>query len=86
MALSGGGRGCRDDIFVHSSCDMSCDVNWPMDAGDAHLSASGVTTILSYTLIYMRIYYINICSYTASFHTPHCHVQRSLWVESSQNQ
>ena len=27
MTLSGGGRGCRDDIIVHSSCDVSCDVN-----------------------------------------------------------
>ena len=44
MTLSGGGRGCRDDIIVHSSCDMSCDVNWPMDVGDTHLLVSGVTS------------------------------------------
>ena len=42
MTLSGGGHGCRDDIIVHSSCDDSCDVNWPMDGGDTHLLASGV--------------------------------------------
>ena len=47
MTLSGGGWGCRDDIIVHSSCDMSCDVNWPMNCGDTHLLVSGVT---SYTL------------------------------------
>ena len=53
MTLSGGGRGCRDDIIVHSSCDVSCDVNWPMDVGDTHLLASGVTLIL---LLYSYIY------------------------------
>ena len=58
MALCGGGHGCRDDIIVHSSCDVSCDVNWPMDVGDTHLLASGVTTILSYTHIYICIYII----------------------------
>ena len=31
-------------LYVHSSCDMSCDVNWPMDVGDTHLLASGVTS------------------------------------------
>ena len=27
---------------MHSSCDMSCDVNWPMDVGDTLLLVSGV--------------------------------------------
>ena len=34
---------CRDNIIVHSSCDMSCDVNRPMDVSGTHLLASGVT-------------------------------------------
>ena len=45
-----------------------------MDAGDAHLSASGVTTILSYTIIYMRIYiyiiesvHLFVCSFVRLF-------------------
>ena len=41
------GGECRNDIIVHSSCDVSCDVNRPMNGGDTHWLASGVT---SYTL------------------------------------
>ena len=32
--LSGGKQGCMGDVIVHPLCDMSCDVNWPMDVGD----------------------------------------------------
>ena len=50
-----------DDIIVHTSCDMSCDVNWPMNVGDTHSisSCSGVTYVHSY------------CLWTASLHTHH---------------
>ena len=47
MTLSGVGGGCRDDIIVHSSCDVSCDMNWPMDFGDTHSLASGVPLVHS---------------------------------------
>ena len=42
MTLSGGGRGCRDDIIVHSSCDVSCGMTGPMHVGCTHLLASAV--------------------------------------------
>ena len=50
-----GGSGCRDDIIVHSSCDVSCDVNWPMDVGNTHLLVFHVNsctlTVNSYSKI-----------------------------------
>ena len=46
---------------------------------DVHLLASGAS-------LYPYMYICIKCSHTASFHTPHCPVQSSLWVESSQIQ
>ena len=62
MTLSGGGSGCRDDIIVHSSCDVSCDVNWPMDVGDTHLLVFRVNctlTVNSYSKNFCRRKYCN---------------------------
>ena len=38
--LSGGRQRCMDDIIGHASCDMPCDVNWPMNVGDTHSISS----------------------------------------------
>ena len=39
---------------MHSSCDMSCDVNWPMDVGDTHSLVSGVTLVCLLSIPYSK--------------------------------
>ena len=62
MTLSRGEQGCRDNIIVHTSSELSCCVNWPMYVGRTRVSFCMELPIIinSYTFIY-----------TASFHTAH---------------